>query len=227
MQVAQVKKLIVEQITKPTARDQQKNIGPSEIGGCPLCIGERLAQHLPEQYPDLYDDDRFGLRAWQGTAVHEKLDRDVEIPGAIKEQKLFVHELEGYGTIKGSADFFLAGHVVDYKNPGKFSCDAMSMAWREEPNRIPKTIYRVQQHLYGYAYELDGAKVETVNLCVIPCTSNDPDDIVFYTEKYNREVAVKALDRLELIWKYVKDGKLEELPMDADCYICTRVLWRA
>jgi hypothetical protein len=103
----------------------------------------------------------------------------------------------------------------------------MKLAYRLEPNKIPKTVYRVQQHLYGLGWELAGHKVEDVSLCVIPKLSNSADDIRFFSERYNREVAEKALARLELIYKRVKQGKLETLPMDEDCYTCTRVLYRA
>lgn len=218
---------IMEQITKSTARDKQFKIGPSEIGGCPLCIGEKLAQALPEQYPDLELEDSFGLGSWIGTAVHHFIDYDFEIPGAIQEQKNFIYDLKGYGTISGSTDFFLEPHVKDWKVVGKWSYDAMKLAYRLEPNRIPTTKYRAQQHLYGYGWAQLGHKVETVGLVVFPKMSNNPDDIRFFTERYNEEVALKALARLESIWTRVKAGKLETLPSDnEDCYRCSRVLFR-
>ena len=227
MNVKQLDKLILSQITKQSDRDKQKNIGPSEIGGCPICVGEKLALKLPDLYPDLYEEDSFGLASWIGTGVHGHLEETVDIPGAIKEQKNFIYHLEGYGDIKGSTDFFLEPHLKDWKVIGKYSLDKMKMAWKTEPNKIPTQTYRVQQMLYGKGWADLGYKVETVGLVVIPKLSNDPDDIRFYTERYNPEIATRALDRLEKIWKYVQDGRLEELPSDADCYRCTRVLFRA
>ena len=227
MQLEELKSSILEQITKPTDRGQQKKIGPSEIGGCPLCIGEKLALAHPDLYPDLEHTERFGLAAWVGSCVHDVMERDIEIPNAYKEHKNPIYDLAGYGIIAGSTDLFVDGHVVDYKAVGKFSYDAMKLAYRLEPNKIPKTVYRVQQHLYGLGWELAGHKVEDVSLCVIPKMRNSADDIRFFSERYNREVAEKALARLELIYKRVKQGKLETLPMDEDCYTCTRVLFRA
>jgi len=227
VQLEELKSSILEQITKPTDRGQQKKIGPSEIGGCPLCIGEKLALAHPDLYPDLEHTERFGLAAWVGSCVHDVMERDIEIPNAYKEHKNPIYDLAGYGIIAGSTDLFVDGHVVDYKAVGKFSYDAMKLAYRLEPNKIPKTVYRVQQHLYGLGWELAGHKVEDVSLCVIPKMRNSADDIRFFSERYNREVAEKALARLELIYKRVKQGKLETLPMDEDCYTCTRVLFRA
>lgn len=182
---------------------------------------------LPEQYPDLIDHDSFGLGAWIGTAVHYWLDEHLDIPGAIKEQKNFIYELEGYGRIKGSTDLFVDGHVVDHKILGRANFDKLRLLYKAEPNKIPTQTYRCQAHLYGYGWEQLGYEVKTVNILAIPKLSNDPDDIRWYTEIYNREVALKSIDRLELIWKYVREGKLEELPCDEDCYVCTRVLFRA
>lgn len=228
MNTEALKRNIIGQITKSTERDQQRKIGPSEIGGCPLCIGEKLALALPELYPDLEHTETFGLGSWIGTAVHHFLEQDIQIPGAIKERKNPIYDLAGYGLIKGSTDLYADGEIVDWKIVGKFSYDAMKLEYRLEPNRIPKTVYRVQQHVYGYGWEQAGFPVDNVTLCVIPKMSNNPDDIRFFTEKYNRAVALKALKRLELIWKRVQAGNLESLPSDGDdCYTCSRVLFRA
>lgn len=227
MRLDELKSTIIEQITKPTDRGKQHKIGPSEIGGCPLCLGEKLALAFPDLYPDLEHTETFGLGSWIGTAVHHFLEQDIEIPNAIKEQKNFIYHLDGYGPIKGSTDLYVDGEIVDWKVVGKWSYDSMKLAYRLEPNRIPKTVYRVQQHVYGYGWEQAGYRVDNVSLCVIPKLSNNPDDIRFFSERYNREVAEKALKRLELIYQRVQQGKLETLPMDEDCYTCTRVLFRA
>lgn len=227
MRLEELKSTIIEQITKPTDRGKQHKIGPSEIGGCPLCLGEKLALSFPDLYPDLEHTETFGLGSWIGTAVHHFLEADIEIPNAIKERKNPIYDLEGYGLIKGSTDLYVDGEIVDWKVVGKWSYDSMKLEYRLEPNRIPKTVYRVQQHLYGYGWEQAGFRVNNVSLCVIPKLSNNPDDIRFFSERYNREVAEKALKRLELIYKRVQQGKLETLPMDEDCYNCTRVLFRA
>lgn len=220
-------KKIIAEITKPSERDKQRLIGPSGIGGCPRCVGEELAAVLPEQYPDLMAHESFGLGAWIGTAVHAYIEATMSLPGAIKEQKNPIFELEGYGVIEGSTDMFLDGHVFDWKVLGKANFDKLRLLYKAEPNKIPTQTYRCQQHLYGLGWEKLGYKVETVNILAIPKLSNDPDDIRWYTEHYSREIALKFIDRLKKIWQHVRDGELELLPSDSDCYTCTRVLFRA
>lgn len=190
-------------------------------------MGEELAQVVPDKYPDLeYNDGGFGLGAWIGTAVHAYIEATMNLPGAIAEQKNFIYELKGYGTIKGSTDLFLDGHVFDWKVLGKANMDKLRRLYRERPGVIPTSSYRAQQHLYGYGWELLGYKVNTVNILAIPKLSNEISDIRWFTEIYNPEIALKYLERLERIWKYVQDGRLEKLPSDDDCYVCTRVLFR-
>lgn len=223
-----IQRKIIEQITKPTSRGQQRKIGPSQIGGCPLCLGEALALALPELYPDLEHTEDFGLGSWIGTAVHYFLEHDIDIPGAIKEQKNDIFELEGYGMIRGSTDLFVPPHLWDWKVVGKWSYDKMCLEYLLNPDRIPKTDYRVQQHMYGYGWTLAGHKVETVNLVVIPKHSNRVEDIKFFTENYSQAVAERGIQRLKKIWKFVQAGKLYEIPSDGeDCYRCSRVLYRA
>lgn len=192
-----------------------------------MCIGETLGLKLPELYPDLEHTEDFGLGAWLGTGTHSHIENTFEVEGAFFEKRLTIGELVGYGTITGSCDFFLDGHVVDWKNPGKFSYDSMRLESLEKPNQIPKTVYRIQQHLYGLGWENEGHKVKTVSLCVIPKLHNDVGKIMFYHETYKRKVALAALARLEKIWQFVQEGKLYELPSDGDdCYRCSRVLMR-
>lgn len=226
MRVSTLQRKILAEITKPTNRGQQKSVGPSQIGGCPLCLGEALALKLPEKYPDLVHQEDFGLGSWIGSAVHYFLDMNLDIPGAIKEQKNFVHHLEGYGDIKGSTDFFLDGHIVDWKVLGKWMYDECCLQYLLEPGIIPKVDYRAQQQVYGLGWELAGYEVKTVSLCVIPKVSNRAEDIKFFTEPYNRAYAEGVLKRLEKIWQWVQEGKLEELPVGEDCYRCKRVLYR-
>lgn len=190
-------------------------------------MGEELAQVLPDQYPNLdYTDGGFGLGAWIGTAVHAYIEATMNLPGAIAEQKNFIHELEGYGTIKGSTDLFLDGHVFDWKVLGKANMEKLRRLYLEKPNQIPTTTYRAQQHLYGYGWEQLGYEVKTVNILAIPKLSNNISDIRWFTERYNREIALSYLKRLEKIWRFVREDRLEELPSDNDCYVCTRVLFR-
>ena len=226
MRLDTLNRAILGQITKSTDRGAQTLIGPSEIGGCPYCVGETVALQFPDLYPDLKKEERFSLAAWVGTGVHLNLDHTLEIEGAIKEKKNVIAEIEGYGTIKGSTDLYVEPHVFDYKVLGKWKFDKMRLEYLEKPKRIPDTKHRVQQMLYGYGWKKLGYDVKSVNIVAIPKESNDPRDIRFYTEKYNEKLAVAALDRLVKILENVKEGKLEDLPSDEDCYTCSRITFR-
>jgi hypothetical protein len=224
--LADAKKAIMDGITQPSKRGQQALIGPSEIGGCPYCVGEKLAVKFPKIYNIGQPKERFGLGSWIGTAVHKYLDVVIDIPTAQKEKKNVIAKIKGYGTIKGSTDLYIPPHIFDYKIVGKWSYDNMRLDYLEHPNQIPTTKYRVQQMLYGLGWKKLGYNVETVNLVVIPKMSNDPEDIKFFTENYNEELALAALDRLEKILDNVRRGQLDELPSDEDCYVCSRITFR-
>ena len=227
LRVGTLDRKIIEQITKPTDRGKQRKVGPSQLGGCALCLAESLAVSLPDVYNVQVGRKDFGLASWIGTGVHSYLEETLHIPGAIKEQKNFIYHLEGYGDIAGSTDLFVEGHVKDYKVVGKWSYDEMCLDWQITPNVIPKVEYRAQQQLYGYGWQQAGHDVKTVGLVVIPKMSNRADDIKFFTEPYSQAYAKGVLERLEKIWAKVREGKLSEIPSTGNCYYCSRIAMRA
>lgn len=226
MSLKVLQRRILQEISKPTSRGGQVKVGPSEIGDCPYCLGQKLALRVPDVYPNLTHEEDFGLGAWVGTGVHLNIEQTFDLPGAVHETKLDLFELPGYGMIRGSCDMFWENQVWDWKVLGKYTFDTMSLAYRKDSTRIPKTVYRVQQHLYGYGWKLLGREVETVNIVAIPKLSNRLEDIKFFSETYNQQVVDSAIERLVRLWEYVQDGRLEELPSDKECYTCTRVTYR-
>lgn len=225
----QLESVILSQITKGTERDQQRLVGPSGIGDCAYCLAVELAKALPEMYR-VHDEDSFGFAAWRGTAIHHYIDHSFDIPGALHEQKFEIHEVPGYGLIKGSCDMLVGDTIVDWKALGKYSYDKLSLAYRKSPDRIPTQKYRVQQMLYAYGARKKNYPVERVCIAVIPQFSNTVSDIRFWYEQYNEELALRALERLEVLWGWVQDGDLDDIasqvkpekPNDVDnCYVCT------
>ncbi len=206
MSDAELERLILGQITKPTARDQQSSIGPSQIGECPYCLGVELAKSLPEMYR-VHDADDFGFTAWRGTAIHHYIEQTFDIPGALHEQRFEVFDLEGYGRISGSCDLLYPPYIVDWKAQGKYSYDLFKLYG-------PSTKYRVQQHLYAYGARKKDHPIDRVCIASLPQTSNNVQDIRFWYEDYNEALALAALDRLETIWEYVRDGELQALPSE-------------
>lgn len=211
---------ILDKLQEPDERGKQVKIGPSGIGGCPYCIGKTLGLRLPETYPKLEHVQESNYAAWFGTAVHYYLQHELGL--GTPESKWGVYNLEGYGLISGNVDLVLEDEVFDFKVIGKSSFDKMALAYRKLPNQIPTTNYRVQQMLYAYALRQAGHDIKAVNLMIFPKHKWQWRDVTFYRELYNEEMAQKALDRLEKIWQTVKDGNLEELPEDENCFNCSR-----
>lgn len=206
---------ILAKLQEPDERGKQRSIGPSEIGGCPNCLAHRLEQRLTGEFKP----SESNYAAWFGTAVHYYLEHNLGLGAS--ERKVFVYHLAGYGDISGHVDLTLDNEVVDYKVVGKPSYQKMQLAYRKKPNQIPTTGYRVQQMLYAYAIRQTGVDIEQVNLLVFPKHSHRWSDVATFSEVYNEQVALKALERLEHIWKLVQEGNIADIPSDEDCYNCT------
>src|SRR5690606_41297432 len=76
-----VKQMVMETITRKTDRDEQKSVGPSELGtACDYCVGLALTRKYPE-YGPVSDCSAarhgFGLNEWVGTAELDKLVGDI------------------------------------------------------------------------------------------------------------------------------------------------------
>lgn len=211
---------IIDAISDPGERSHQKSVGPSEIGGCPYCLGKRVAEKFPDLYPDVKRDAQANYPAWLGTVVHYYLEHTLDF--GEHEIKVPIKHIEGYGDVSGHVDLYLDGEVFDFKNLGAYSTKKAAVLWAKNPGILPFVPYRVQQHLYGYGIKQTGREVTHVQLMILPKTGKTFNDIVFYREPYDESVATRALDRLEKIVQYVRDGNLEELPEDEDCYNCNR-----
>lgn len=82
---------IIRELTKPSERDKQRKVGPSELGDmCERCLAEKLlGVHQEEKtYP---------LAPMIGTAFHLYLENTIGLEGYLKETKVTVGEIEGYG----------------------------------------------------------------------------------------------------------------------------------
>lgn len=113
--LARLKQSIMRTITNPGKRSAQASIGPSEIAStCDYCVGRALTRKYPEYWWE-HAPFREGHshKAWIGTAIHEKLDRDHS--EGRKEGRVFITHLEGYGDIHGHCDLYQEQTVVDYK----------------------------------------------------------------------------------------------------------------
>lgn len=109
--------LAVATITRPSRRDQQQAPGPSDLANkCDLCVARKIAQSLGLGG---HVERTFSLKAWLGTAVHEKLERDLKYiyPHARQEITVQIGDLPGIGMVEGHVDLFIEPKrtVVDWK----------------------------------------------------------------------------------------------------------------
>lgn len=95
-------------ITLPSARDEQMAPGPSDLANkCDVCVAKKIADSLGVGTHALNDD--FSLKAWLGTAAHEKLERDLKrvYPNAEQEITVEIGMLPKVGLIEGHMDVFV------------------------------------------------------------------------------------------------------------------------
>lgn len=223
---------IIRELTKPSKRDKQRKVGPSELGDlCERCLAEKLlGVHQEEK--------NYPLAPMIGTAFHLYLENTIGLEGYLKETKVTVGEIEGYGAIRGTADGFdtATGHVVDYKVLSKKKIKAFSSATFFDEDRNPEFYsdsltegqlkkYYYQMQLYGLGMENAGYEVNHTSLILFPrdCTVESvmsaSHELCF---KYNREAALNVLERANQIFKWADEnrGHLEELDSHPGCYYC-------
>lgn len=218
MTKSEVKFRLLNEITQPTARDQQRRVGPSALGNpCPHCLGRELYM---TDHADTFGQD-FSMYPWIGTAVHSYLERSVfQTPDFLHEQKLYVGDVPLYGPIKGTADLVhkdetpdLATFVGDWKIVGLKKINSY------KANGAPKQ-YRYQAQLYARGCELAGMPVEFIAIIFIPRDSGNANDIFVHEEAYQPEMAEAALARAGAIYEVVLKEGYEGLPSDPDCWTC-------
>lgn len=219
--IDEMTRAIIQGITRKTGRDEQKSIGPSEIGNpCDYCVGRALCRRYPQYWPDdTAHDDHFSLKAWMGTAVHEKLERDVELEGALKESTVNICELDGYGPISGHVDLIWNGIITDYKTIDRSRLDLLRL------HGAPVSYVR-QINLYAYgASRNHGMDASVVCLLFIPRDSNKIGDAMRIASRADAAVAEDALARLEGLWDRVRRGEGPMFSSSEECYRCTVRQW--
>jgi DNA (cytosine-5)-methyltransferase 1 len=202
---------IIEKAIHNHPRSKQTLIGPSEIGTeCLRCLAKKLLG-----IPQTRD------AAWLpqvGTAVHSWLDdvfTDCDC-GWHPERRVIVGII-GNRLIGGTCDLNGKGTVVDHKIVGAETLKKLKKFG-------PKPEYRVQDHMYGRGYELLGEQVTDVSLLFLPRNSPTLADSMFWTEPYDRDIALRALERAEKVYRFVTDdpANILKLPRAVPCYDCYR-----
>ena len=175
-------------------RSLQKEIGPSQLGGCIRSVVHTLAGDTAPG-----NGRRTGWLATIGTAVHEwsakafehhPLNQAVEQPRFLIEHRVCVGEVGGR-RIEGNADLFDidSGTVVDWKVVG-----TQRLNWYRDHG--PGQQYRVQAHCYGRGFVDLGYVVHNVMIVFLP-REKELQHYWMWSEPYTESVALDALSRVK------------------------------
>lgn len=225
-------------LKRPSERDQQISIGPSDIGDpCTYCLAEKL-YHKHHGLPKPEEDRTYWLGARIGTAIHADLEiLASQHEGLVPEQKIEICELDGYGTIKGTADLYDSNTFVlhDFKTTVRDKLKKIKSAkiFYERPMaEIPVTMretahkligYKGQTHLYAYGLEQKGCKITRIVIDFIARDGKTDGDFWSMAIDYDPEYAKAVIKRLEAIWNAIRSGyTLDKFESNSNCYTCSR-----
>lgn len=223
---------LIRELSKPSPRDRQRKVGPSELGDlCERCLAEKLL--------GIHEDEtNHPLAPMIGTAFHFYLENVIGLKGYLKETKVTVGTIDGYGDISGTCDGFdvATGHVVDYKVLSKKKIKAFSSATffneHQEPEfysdsrtELQLKKYYYQMMLYGLGMENAGYEVNYCSLilflrdCTIESVLQASHELCF---KYDRAAAYAVLERANQIFQWADENRdhIGELDSHPGCYYC-------
>ena len=165
--------------TSESERSLQRDIGPSEIGGCRRRVWHRLQNDPPV-------NDTLGMAAFMGTAIHEKIERRLR---DLNDDRYMVEvEVEFNG---------LMGHVDVYDRVGREVIDWKTITLKKS-RFFASDQQWLQVHIYGLLLIENGFPVDRVSLVGIPRDGNERD-VVVRSEEFRRDVAEEGLAWLESV----------------------------
>jgi hypothetical protein len=213
-----IRDLIRLTMTNPSDRDKQRLPGPSDLADpCDVCLSRKIA--LSCGMSDPFSRERsFSLKAWTGTAVHQKLEHDLPMVYKHVEQELTVEieEIEGLGLIKGHVDLYVPAYRVmtDWKTTD------LRRLKTYQTSGVPSSHFG-QTMLYMLGLRRSGREVDTATLCYIPRDSNKESDIWVASCSFRADVAVGLLERARRLTAMVRSGEVASLVPEAGCFPCT------
>lgn len=208
--------LIQATITQSSARDVQKLPGPSDLANsCDLCLARRLASSCGVDMSQ--PPRRFSLKAWVGTAMHQKLESDLPkvYPYAEQEITVPIETVPHLGAVKGHVDAFFPRK----RTMGDWKSTDMKKLDRIMKFGVPSSHFG-QTMLYMYGLKKKGLKCDYATLTYIPRDSDDTSSIWVASCAYREDVAVGLLNRTRSLIDRLKDGDVGSLQSDPDCFVC-------
>lgn len=165
--------------TSESERSLQREVGPSEIGGCRRKVWHRLQGTTPI-------NSTLGAAAFMGTAIHEKIEKRL---AALDDASLMIETEVEYRGLMGHVDLYdtVNREVIDWK-----TITLKKARW------FPSEQQWQQVHLYGLLLTENGYPVETVTLVGIPRDGNERDVLV-ESRPWDRSVAENGLAWLQEI----------------------------
>ena len=221
-----VRDLVTATITMQSDRDRQSLPGPSDLANpCDLCVARRIAASFGISLsPESSGSNSFSLKAWVGTSIHQKLERDLPRiyprgdrmnPNFYQEVTVTIGEIPGLGTIKGHTDLYLpkVATVVDWKTSDIKKIKVYQTAG------VPAS-HAGQTMLYLRGLRNSGKPADTAVLVYIPRDSNKVSDIWVASCAYQDTIATGLLNRAQNLVEVVRSGQTGNLASDPDCYVC-------
>lgn len=219
-------------LRRPTERDKQRLVGASNMSNpCTRCLADDIAGNYREQ--GLYD-----MGAVLGTAIHDYLDKRNNDENAVKEAKVLLGPIQGYGDITSRTDLYRkdAKQILDFKttsrdkmatyrriieNGSEDGFDSETM----EKARTTLTQYVHQAMLYAYGAEEAGAEVKSVAIVFVCRDGQIIDrDIWGFEMPYDRHIAENTFDRTMNLYNWLQAGNdVNQLESHPDCYYCSEV----
>ena len=156
-------------------RSKQKEIGPSQIGGC-----RRQVYYQLTDTPAINQTE--SLAAILGTAIHAMIAEAIKHEDPFGDNFLIEQEMDAFG-IPAHTDLYIRDKrlVVDWKTTTKASL-----------RYFPSEQQIMQVQLYAHILKQSGENPETVSLVTIP-RDGKMEHILVHSEPYNPEIAEAGL----------------------------------
>lgn len=229
----QFERATIELIRRPSARDKQRNIGPSDMADpCNRCIAFKMAGTPLPQAETLF--------AWNGTGKHKQMESDIEDikltdradidpstifakefwDEALVEVEVPICVIPGYGPVNGHLDILHPGGVGDWKQSDKKKIAGFRASLDKGVYPLTLQKHASQLTLYIGAARRLGYNIDTGVLGFIPRDIATIGDLWFHEVTYSEQNEQKLIERVTAIYQYVKAGRHHDIPSDPDCYVC-------
>lgn len=223
-----VRHVVMSTVTAKSNRDMQRMPGPSDLSDeCDYCLALCLARAAGLMPPA--SQESFSFKAWTGTALHEKLEREIprHFSTAVVESKVRIGEIEGLGEIFGHIDLRfdgdhapawapeLAGKPIWVDHKTKNLADIRMYKKKGVP-----TSHAWQMLLYGLGLRRMGIPVEVGVLVYYPRDSNRAEDIWESSCVYREDVPLGLLRRAETLLYRVRHEGVGDIASDPGCWDC-------